>query len=131
MHSVRIDNPRQAFFNIGIAAAFLARLTMATGDAQWNALGGRYLEFAYRVSDGMYETAQVGKVGWGAALAYGVGGDERHLQLAERVGEAMVAQQDASGVVQTRRLVRTIRIESPRICGAARRMFGGWGSLTI
>jgi hypothetical protein len=97
MHSVRIDTPRQAYFNIGIAAAFLARLTMATGDTSWNDLGGRYLEIAYNVLDEMYETAQVGKVGWGSALAYGVGGDERHLALAERTGEAMVAQQTDTG----------------------------------
>ena len=45
----------------------------------------------------MYETAQVGKVGWGAALIYGVTGEGRYLELAERVGRALLAQQTAEG----------------------------------
>ncbi len=97
MHSIRIDAPRQMYFNIGIAAAFLSRLTMATGDAAWAALGKRYLEIGFNVLDEMYETAQVGKVGWGAALVYGVTGEERYRALAERVGAAMIAQQTESG----------------------------------
>jgi hypothetical protein len=97
LHSVRVDTPRQAYFNIGIAAAFLARLMMATGGASWTELGKSYLEIGFHVLDEMYETAQVGKVGWGAALVYGVTGEERYLRLAERVGEAMLAQQTESG----------------------------------
>jgi hypothetical protein len=97
MHSIRVDTPRQSYFNMGIAAAFLTRLTMATGDASWVDLGKRYLEIGFHVLDEMYETAQVGKVGWGSALAYGVTGDERMRQLAERVGEAMLAQQTEGG----------------------------------
>jgi hypothetical protein len=97
LHSIRVDTPRQAYFNMGIAAAFLARLTMATGDTTWADLGAQYLEIGFNVLDELYETAQVGKVGWGAALIYVVGGDERHLRLAERVGEAMIAQQTDTG----------------------------------
>jgi hypothetical protein len=95
--SIRTDKPRQAYFNSGIAAAFLARLTMATGDASWNELGLKYLEISHHTHEAMSTTAQVGKVGWGAALAWAVAGDERTLRHAERVGEAMIAQQDASG----------------------------------
>jgi len=97
LHSIRIDAPRQPYFNSGMAAAFLARLTMATGDAAWAELGKRYLEISFHVLDEMYETAQVGKVGWGAALLYAVTGEQRYRAHAERVGEALLAQQDASG----------------------------------
>jgi hypothetical protein len=97
MHSIRIDTPRQAYFNMGIAAAFFSRLTMATGDAKWADLGTQYLEIGFHVLDEMYETAQVGKVGWGSALVYGVTGDERIRGLAERVGTAMIAQQTDTG----------------------------------
>ena len=97
MHSIRIDRTLQRYFNAGIAAAFLARLTMATGDPEWTALGKSYLEIGFHVLDEMYETAQVGKVGWGAALIYGVTGESRHLELAERVGHALIAQQTAEG----------------------------------
>jgi len=97
MHSIRSDTPRQAYFNMGIAAAFLARLALATGDASWAVLGRDYLQLAFNVLDEMYETAQVGKVGWGAALVYQTTGDEKMRHLAVRVGEAMVAQQTDTG----------------------------------
>lgn len=97
IHSIRIDTPRQAYFNMGIAAAFLARLTMETGDQSWSALGRNYLKIGFNVLDEMYETAQVGKVGWGAALVYGTTGDQKMLGLAERVAEAMIAQQTDTG----------------------------------
>ncbi len=97
MHSIRIDMPRQMYFNAGIAAAFLARLSMATGDGSWAELGRKYLDITFNVLDEMYETAQVGKVGWGSALVYGVTGDEKMLQLAGRVGEALLKQQTDTG----------------------------------
>jgi hypothetical protein len=97
LHSIRHDTPRQAYFNMGIVAAFLARLSMSTGDGSWSVLGRDYLQLAFNVLDEMYETAQVGKVGWGAALLYQTSGDEQMRRLAERVGEAMVAQQTDTG----------------------------------
>ena len=97
MHSIRIDTPRQMYFNAGIAAAFLARLSMATGDGSWADLGRKYLGITFSVLDEMYETAQVGKVGWGSALVYGVTGDEKMLQLAGRVGDALLQQQTDTG----------------------------------
>lgn len=97
LHSIRIDKRRQMYFNMGIAAAFLARLTMATGDQQWAELGKNYLSIGFNVLDEMYETAQVGKVGWGAGLIYGVTGDRKYRELATRVGDALIAQQTESG----------------------------------
>jgi hypothetical protein len=97
LHSIRIDAPRQAYFNMGIAAAFLVRLAQATGEREHVDLAKHYLEIGFNVLDEMYETAQVGKVGWGAALVYGATGDDRYLALAERVGEAMLAQQTDTG----------------------------------
>jgi hypothetical protein len=97
LYSVRADQPRQMYFQPGIAAAFLARLAMATGDREWSALGRRYLEIAFHVLDEMYETAQVGKVGWGAALLYAVTREEACHELAARVGRAMLDQQTPEG----------------------------------
>ncbi len=97
LFSIRVDKRRQMYFNMGIAAAFLARLTMATGDREWVELGKNYLEIGFHVLDEMYETAQVGKVGWGAALVYGASGDTKYLDLAARVGRAMIAQQTPEG----------------------------------
>ncbi len=97
LFSIRDDTRRQMYFNLGIAAAFLSRLKLRTGDQEWLELGKRYLELAFHVLDEMYGTAQVGKVGWGAALVYGAGGGERYLDLAGRVGQALIAQQTPEG----------------------------------
>jgi len=97
LHSIRIDKTRQMYFNIGIAAAFLSRLTMATGDREWAELAKHYLEIGFHVLDEMYETAQVGKVGWGAALTWAVTGERRYFELAQRVGDALIAQQTEAG----------------------------------
>jgi hypothetical protein len=97
LFSIRTDRPRQMYFNMGIAAAFLARLSQATGDPEWCELGKRYLDIGFNVLDEMYETAQVGKVGWGAALIYGTSGDKRYLDLATRVGRALLEQQTREG----------------------------------
>ena len=54
-YSVRADRPRQPYYNIGIAAAFLARLSAATGDGAWAELGCEYLGFAGHVLEEMCE----------------------------------------------------------------------------
>ena len=97
LHSVRIDKPRQPYFNPGMVAAFLCRLAQADGEVAHVDLAKRYMEISFRCLDEMYETAQVGKVGWGSALIYGMTGDERFRALAERTGEALLAQQTESG----------------------------------
>lgn len=97
LHSIRTDKGRQPYFNAGIGAAFLCRLAMATGDDAWVELAKRYIEITFHTMDEMYETAQVGKVGWGSALIASIDPDERYLQLATRVGDAMLAQQTPEG----------------------------------
>lgn len=94
---VRADEEKQRYFQIGIAAAFLTKLSLATGETDHLDLAGKYLELAFRCTDGMYDTAQVGKVGWGAALLFGATGDERVRELAIRVGDALLTQQNDDG----------------------------------
>ena len=94
---VQADQPRQWYFMIGIAAAFLCRLAMAAGEPSQLQLAKRYLDLAFRCTDAMYETAQVGKVGWGAALVYQLTGETRYRDLALRVADALLAQQQPEG----------------------------------
>jgi hypothetical protein len=94
---VRVAEPRQRYFQIGIATAFLTKLAQATGDDAHLGLARSYLELAFHATDAMYETAQVGKVGWGAAMLYGATGDERVGGLAARAGEALLDQQNDDG----------------------------------
>lgn len=94
---IRADEEKQRYFQMGIAAAFLTKLALATGDEAHLDLARKYLDLAFRCTDGMYQTAQVGKVGWGAALLFGATGDERIGGLASRVGAAMLDQQNGDG----------------------------------
>ena len=94
---LRADQPRQWYFMMGIAAAFLCRLTMASGERTHVGLAQRYLDLAFHCTDAMYDTAQVGKVGWGAALVYQLTGDARYRDLAVRVAGALLAQQNPDG----------------------------------
>lgn len=96
-YSIRIDTPRARYFNIGIGPAFLSRLTMMTGDIQYAELGRRFIEFSLDTPDEMYQTAQVAKVGWGAALLYSVTGERTMYELAARVGQALIDQQTDTG----------------------------------
>lgn len=92
---VRVGEPRQPYFQMGIAASFLCRMSMTSGENAHLETAKRYLEPAFKCGEEMYETAQVGKVGWGAALVYQITGEERYRELAVRVAEALLAQQNA------------------------------------
>ena len=94
---LRADEPLQWYFQMGIAAAFLSRMSMASGERTHLETAKRYLELAFGCIEAMYETAQVGKVGWGAALVYQAAGEERYRQLAARVADAILAQQNEDG----------------------------------
>ncbi len=94
---VRADERYQAYFMIGIVPAFLTKLALATGEHAQLDLAGRYLELAFHCTEEMYTTAQVGKVGWGAALLAGASGEERYRSLANRVGDALLTQQTEDG----------------------------------
>ena len=94
---VRANEERQLYFQMGIAAAFLTKLSLATNEPEHLDLAANYLDLAFRCTDGMYTTAQVGKVGWGAALLYGATGDARIGGLAGRVAEALLQQQNGDG----------------------------------
>ncbi len=94
---VRVDQPAQPYFLLGIGPAFLSRLARATGETRWLETARKLLQPALAATDAMYETAQVGKVGWGAALLAGVTGEDRYAALAWRVAEALLRQKMPDG----------------------------------
>lgn len=96
-YAIYADRPRQAYFQYGIGAAFLVRHWLAGGDASDLADAARFLLPAHNAIDAMYETAQVGKVAWGAALIAGATGDAKQRTLAERAADALLAQQNPDG----------------------------------
>jgi len=96
-YAVYADRPLQAYFQYGIGAAFCVRYFQATGDRAALDDAARFLVPAHNACDAMYQTAQVGKVAWGAALLAGCTGDSRHRALAERAVAALLDQQNPDG----------------------------------
>jgi hypothetical protein len=66
-----LHGERQAFYNPGIAAAFLGRYHLATGDSEALALADRYLSLSATGGPAQFdyaESRQICKFGWGAAV---------------------------------------------------------------
>jgi hypothetical protein len=90
------SKPRQAFFNPGIAAAFLARYFMRTGDTEARELGAKYLDLSIGGTDAQFdytESKQICKFGWGAALMALADPDGGHLRHVVRMAEWFIAGQ--------------------------------------
>jgi hypothetical protein len=68
---IDFTKPRQAFFNPGLAAAFLARYALETGDSEALQLGSNFLALSAKGTPAQFDYAdskQICKFGWGAAL---------------------------------------------------------------
>lgn len=82
--------PRQAFFNPGIGAAFLARYYMQTGVEEALQIGRGLLKLSEDGTEAQYDypdTVQVGKFAWGAAAMLEVEPAERYLRIVLRMGD--------------------------------------------
>lgn len=82
--------PRQAFFNPGIGAAFLARYYMSTGTKGALPIAKGLLELSEKGTDAQYDypdTVQVGKFAWGAAAMLEVEDSERYLKILHMMGD--------------------------------------------
>lgn len=90
------EKPRQAFYNPGIAAAFLARYFMQTGTTKARDLGRDFLRLSAEGTESQFdhtESRQICKFGWGASLMLlaDPGGD--HLRHVLRMAEWFVESQ--------------------------------------
>ena len=92
--------PRQAYFNPGIAAAFLADYALSTGRAEPLDLGRAYLRCNIEGTDAQYddpESVQICKFGWGAAKMQFADPDGGHLPHVLRMADWFVNRQEADG----------------------------------
>jgi DUF1680 family protein len=87
----------QYFFRPGIAGGFLARLYQATAEQQWLHLAQQYMRFAETATDQLFWLLRAGKVGWAASVLYGLTGEQKYRDMAVKVGDSIVAQQDDDG----------------------------------
>lgn len=87
----------QAFFNPGIAAAFLTRLFQVTAEEPWLETAKEYMRFAENASDFLFRLVRAGKVGWAAALLYTATGETKYRDIAVRIGDNLIDLQSPSG----------------------------------
>jgi hypothetical protein len=85
LFEIDLLRPAHRFYHLGIAAAFLAELHAATGEAPLLAAAERALAFAERLAEGATACEHICKVGWGAALVYRATRAPRWAALARRV----------------------------------------------
>jgi Aminotransferase class I and II len=88
---------RQFHYNGGIAAAFLARLHMQTGAAEWLSLARGYQRFSMDATPEQFATKQVSKSAWGGALLATITGDNEYWAWTIRLGDWFVSEQLADG----------------------------------
>jgi hypothetical protein len=93
----RKDDPYQHHFNGGIAAALLAKLYMATGEARWLELAQHYQDFSMTTHPCQFQSMQTCKSGWGSGLLYMVTREARYRDWTVRLGDWFVEHQTEDG----------------------------------
>lgn len=99
-HVVDVQLPRQAYFNLGIGAAFLGRYYLLTADPEAKRVGRELIRLSEKGTDRQFDyadTVHVGKVAWGAAVMLQVEPDEQLLILLERMTKWILDCQLADG----------------------------------
>lgn len=94
------SQPRQAFYNPGIAAAFLGRYHMATGEVKALDLARDYLALTVSGSDLQFdhsESVQVCKFAWGSAVLLEATGGPEYLEFVLRMGDWFIECQNDDG----------------------------------
>ena len=98
---VDFQAPRQAFFNPGIATAFLARYGAATRTTTPFELGRSFLALSERGTAAQFdfsESKQICKYGWGAAVMLECApGGEDFIAAVHQMADWFIACQDADG----------------------------------
>ena len=97
LYITRKDEPWQHHFNGGIAAAFLTKLFMATGETAWLELARQYQSFSMTTDFCQFQSMQTCKSGWGAGLLYTVTREPAYHDWTIRLGDWFFSHQFADG----------------------------------
>ena len=81
------NDPWQHHFNGGIAAAFLTKLYLATGQRRWLTLAEQYQDFSITTHACQFESMQTCKSGWGSGLLYVAKRQLRYRDWTIRMGD--------------------------------------------
>lgn len=99
-HVIHFQEPRQAFFNPGIAAAFLGRYYMATGETSAKDLAGQLLAMTAGGTSQQWDSADtvhVGKYAWGASIMLEVDPQDRYLDVLTMMTDWLADCQESDG----------------------------------
>ncbi len=91
------DHPWQYHYDGGIAAAFLTKLYMATGEEEWFDLAREYQAFSMTTDECQFQSMQTCKSGWGSGLLYVVTRRQEYRDWTVRLGDWFVAHQFEDG----------------------------------
>jgi hypothetical protein len=97
LYVTKKDEPWQHHYNGGIAAAFLTKLHMATGEREWLDLARAYQAFSMTTDECQFQSMQVCKSGWGAGLLYLVTREARYRDWTVRLGDWFLEHQLQDG----------------------------------
>ena len=87
----------QWHFDGGIAAAFLTKLYLATGEPRWLALAEEFQAFSMTSGPEMFHSWQTCKSGWGAGMLYLATGERKYLEWTLLMGDWFLARQHDGG----------------------------------
>lgn len=87
----------QWYFVPGLVAAFLARLSEATGERRYLHVAQEYVDFCETGADDRYTSPRSGFLGWGASILYALTGNVNYERIAESVAGAIIARQAPDG----------------------------------
>jgi hypothetical protein len=87
----------QPFSVLGVAVGFLGRCFEAGGDDADLDAAVELHDLTVALGDSVWVGPESWRVGWGAAVLYGVTGDEAFLATAERVADGMCETQAPDG----------------------------------
>jgi hypothetical protein len=91
------SEPWQYHYNGGIAAAFLAKLYLATGESEWLDSARQYQEFSMTTDECQFQSMQTCKSGWGSGVLYVATKEERYRNWTARLGDWFVEHQHEDG----------------------------------
>jgi hypothetical protein len=94
---VRAHAGPQPFGVLGTVVGFLARCFEQWGDDADLDAAAELHDLVVALGDDVWDGPEAWRVGWGAALLYGVTGDEAFLATAERVGDLLCETQRPDG----------------------------------
>ena len=97
VYLTRKDHPWQYHYNGGIAAAFLTKLYMATGEEQWLDLARQYQAFSLTTDECQFRCMQTCKSGWGSGLLSVAPRDRDYRAWTVRLGDWFVGHQFEDG----------------------------------